>query len=107
MPAGVDPKRLDKHRGFGDGFAVRYETLDVPPDPELPPPDQAIPVRVRVMVPFDEDAATMTWLTLLPPFRPIGPRPSARGRANRWMTFDAVVPAVGGYAIGASETASG
>lgn len=81
-------KRIDRHRGFGDGFDV-----DIRPD--LAPWSGAtdIPVQVRVMVPFDRRAAAMTWITADPPTG----RGQLRlgrtvGRVNRWMTITATVP---------------
>lgn len=83
-------KRLDRGRGFGDGFRVTIK-----PVLRRPSDRDAIPIRVQVLVPFDREAATMTWVTAMPR----GGDESvvlerAMGRANRWMGFATSVPRI-------------
>ena len=79
-PAGVPVKRLDDHPGFGEGFAVAIER-----DRARWPADGAVPLRLRVRVPFAKDAPAKAWLEVL------GPGPVAaggvRGRTNEWLEF--------------------
>jgi hypothetical protein len=94
LPVGVPAVRLDKNGGFGDGFRVRFRR-----DPRLRATG-TIQLRVRVLVPFDRNTASMSYVTMRT--RPNSrPRKVAgtRGRTNRWMTYTLAVPALTAAAV--------
>lgn len=80
VPVGVEAVRLDRNPGFGDGFDVAIDD-----GPDLTLRDGAIPVHLRVQIPFAKNVPARTWLRQLED----GPVSvgHARGRTNEWIEF--------------------
>lgn len=80
VPVGVEAVRLDRNPGFGDGFDVEIDD-----DPNLTLRNGAIPVHLRVQIPFAKTVPAETWL------RQIDHGPVSvdrvRGRTNEWIEF--------------------